>query len=630
MPDTNIQLINYSDDQGQIIGKLNNNFDEVIELHGGTRGTIGPTGADGAIGERGPVGVTGFDGTRGTRWFVSGSSPAGSAQEGDYWIDSSTSDIYQLNSTGWEATGYNIKTSGALFSSVNSAYSTGSGRAIQINQVLPKNYLFVLADVAPESQVLNELLSKFTISTDSLVNDSPLLEFSRSDLETGNVSDYSLHPVFYWPSAYPEDNSLGFRVPGGRLGIGVTGGFASSFDSLNIDSQSSVYIDYGSTGSVFATGGYSLATPSEFNILSKNVSITGGSGSFFDPLTSEVTLDLATPHTTITAGGTTPAKKAQIVINFNNWVSDGLSATNEGISVTTPLGTLSFTVLSGTGYETYGDDFIINQVIPILETSGFNTNYNFSSSLASAEAAILLIEADLIGPLYSFLTNTPNNVQVVNVTPGTNDPPGFLSTRTGDTTAKLSSTVYHLNLESNSSDSELFLSTKGKLRTKKTTEGLSYSANNPSYQVQNGATSWFFISRTATPYTVSLPSSVLENGNTIIINPAVVANTFVGIGFYNGADYSWGGSGGLKPGESIDIRVYNSSDSSTTVSGFKYIGIGTGGTGGTAATKVTLPFHARSIDFTLSKGPTGTTVYWKTYAPWPSATVGGTGGSFIY
>lgn len=513
MPDTNIQLINYSDDQSQIIGKLNNNFDEVIELHGGTRGTVGPTGADGAIGERGPVGVTGFDGTRGTRWFVSGISPSGSAQEGDYWLDSNTSDIYQLNSSGWEPTGYNIKTSGALFSSVNSAYSTGSGRAIQINQVLPKNYLFVLADVSPESQVLNELLSKFIISTDSLVNDSPLLEFSRSDLETGNVSDYSLHPVFYWPSAYPEDNSLGFRVPGGRLGIGVTGGFVSSFDSLNIDSQSSVYIDYGSTGSVFATGGYSLATPSEFNILSKNVSITGGSGSFFDPLTSEVTLDLATPHTTITAGGTSP---------------------------------------------------------------------------------------------------------------------GFLSTRTGDTTAKLSSTVYHLNLESNSSDSELFLSTKGKLRTKKTTEGLSYSANNPSYQVQNGATSWFFISRTATPYTVSLPSSVLENGNSIIINPAVVANTFVGIGFYNGDDYSWGGSGGLKPGESIDIRVYNSSDSSTTVNGFKYIGIGTGGTGGTAATKVTLPFHARSIDFTLSKGPTGTTVYWKTYAPWPSATVGGTGGSFIY
>ena len=514
MPNTNIRSIDYSDNQSQIVDKLNNNFDEIVELHGGTIGTTGPTGPDGAIGERGAIGITGFTGTRGTRWFVSGVAPAGSAQEGDYWIDSNSSLIYQLDPSGWNSTGYNIRTGGSLFSSVNSAYSTGSGRAIQIDQVIPKNYLFVLADVTPESEVLNELLSKFAISTDSLVNDSPLMEFSRTDMETGNVSDYSLHPVFYWASPNPSDNSLGFRVPGGNLNIGVTGGFESSFDKLNIDSQSSVYFGYGvSGGSIFATGGYSLATPSEFNLISKNASITGGSGSFYDPLFSEATLDSSTPHTKITAKGTTS---------------------------------------------------------------------------------------------------------------------GIRSTRTGDNSANLSHTVYHLNFESNS-DSELFLSTKGKFRTKKTTEGVSYSSNTPSYQVQNGATSWFFISRTSTPYTVSLPSSVLNDGNTIIINPSVLVNTNIGIGFYNGDDYSWGGSGGLKPGESMDIRVYNSSDStSPSVSGFKYIGVGTGGTGGTAAVKVTLPFFARSIDFTLAKGPTGTTVYWRTYAPWPSATTGGTGGSFIY
>ena len=115
MPNTNIQALSYSDDQSQLINKLNNNFDEIVELHGGTRGTVGPTGDRGAIGDSGTFGHTGLDGARGTRWFVSSLAPAGSAQEGDYRIDSITSNIYTLELTGWNPTGYNIRSGGDLF-----------------------------------------------------------------------------------------------------------------------------------------------------------------------------------------------------------------------------------------------------------------------------------------------------------------------------------------------------------------------------------------------------------------------------------------------------------------------------------------------------------------------------------
>lgn len=518
MSNTNIQIINYSDNQSEIVTKLNNNFDEIIEMHGGTRGNTGPTGPRGAIGERGQIGATGLPGPRGTRWFVTNSAPSSLAQEGDYWVNSNTSDISQLSSSGWDPTGYSLNTVGSLFSSIHTIYPGDTGTSLQINQIIPENYLFVLSDVSPETEILNEILSKFRISTDSKVNDSPLLEFSRSDLEDGSIADYSNHPVFYWPSIDPNVYSLGIKIPSAFF-IAATGGFSAEFQDFSVKAQGNVDINYGSAiGSIFATGGYNIVTPSEFNLRSSGFSITGGSAYISGTIKSITSLDSSTPHTKITGTGAT-ASSLKSTRNFNG---------------------------------THGN---------------------------------------------------------------------------------LSHTVYHLNLES-SSDSEFFLSTKGKLKTKKTTEGVTYSRNEPNYQVDSGATSWYFISKTSTPYSTQYPSVPLDYGNTVVINPAVPVGSFIGVGFDNSTDFSWGGSGGLLPGESIDITVYNSSDSaSASVSGFKFIGVGTGGTSGTADKRVTLPFYARSIDFTLARIDTGVRVHWKAYTPWPSSTItgsGGTGGSFVF
>ena len=325
MPNTNIQGLNYSDNQSQLVDKLNNNFDEIVELHGGSQGTLGPTGDRGAIGDSGTFGPTGLDGARGTRWFVSSIAPAGFAQEGDYWINSATSDIYTLQLTGWNLTGYNLREGADLFRVDNFTYAGGStyvggtGTAIQMSQVLPKNYLFILSDVTPENGVINELLSKFSISTDSTVNDSPLLEFSRSDLANGSIADYSLHPFFYWPSPIPTENSLGLVNPGGSIEIGASGGFVSNFNSLVMNSQKGTEIDYGvdSTSGIYSTGGYNISAAGNFIVTSKYLNVSGLSGGFLNPLASISTLASSSPHIAITPSGTAGFRSTRTGDTYN-------------------------------------------------------------------------------------------------------------------------------------------------------------------------------------------------------------------------------------------------------------------------------------------------------------------------
>ena len=115
-----------------------------------------------------------------------------------------------------------------------------------------------------------------------------------------------------------------------------------------------------------------------------------------------------------------PGDKAKMIIKFNGWYSDGESSVDEGFSVTTPLGTLSYLTLAGTGYGFNAAAFIVYWVIPGLQASTFNTNYVFSASLSTASEAIVVIEAKFAGPQYSFTTNTPTNVLTLSVTPGTN------------------------------------------------------------------------------------------------------------------------------------------------------------------------------------------------------------------
>jgi hypothetical protein len=548
MPRTNIKSLNYGDNQNQLIDKLNNNFDEVIEFHGGSQGLTGPDGPKGAIGEMGPPGSKGITGPRGSKWFVNNVAPIGGTAfdiyEGDYWVNSTSGEIYIFTSSGWVDTTYNLNSSSSIFQRIDSLYAIGTtGYSIVENQQYPKNYTFVVADTLPESQIINETLSKFVISTNPTVNADPLLEFSKSNIESGALSDYSLHPVFKWKNFSTSDNSLNLEVPGGVFQIGASGdGFAASFDSLNVNPSTSFQIDSthigGATSGIYATGGFNFSTPSGNLIFTSSfMNITGGSGTYSKPM------EMNAPQVTAS--------------------------------------------------------------VPSVEIYG---------------------------------TNPAGDVDW---------PTGLRSSRSGDSLSTLSNSVYHFKLE-NTSATKFYLNTKGKLKANKVDEGLTIPpTNTPTIASGTGSssrpsTSWYFLAIPGSPS----PLLSLTDGNTIIVAPGNI-NQYSDIGVcFNTDDYGWGSTGGLQPGQSIDIKFYMASDNyvgywdnftnASNYTGVRYLGIGTysGGSSTVTARTATFPtdFRPQAIDFTISREVSGSTkVYYKAYSSSTGAFgPGATGGYFTF
>lgn len=308
MPNTNIEGLNYSDSQNEIVRKLNNNFDELIEFHGGVQGNIGPTGGDGSIGLAGGNGNAGISGPRGTRWFVTSSQPGGTgtyAVEGDYWVEVPGSKIYIFTESGWQDTGYTLSTQNSLFRNINYTSIGGSaGNAITENKNSPSLYTFVISDQSPEnSPLVNKDLSKFVVSTDTSVNDGGLLEFSKSDIEDGSISDYSSHPVFYWGDYNPSNVDLNLDALGGKFSIGGSGGI--QINASDIKMESSTGITFDGTYIIQATGGINLNFPlGNSNILSTNLETGPTFTQLRKSLKLNPTLTSASPSIYVNSGST--------------------------------------------------------------------------------------------------------------------------------------------------------------------------------------------------------------------------------------------------------------------------------------------------------------------------------------
>lgn len=308
MPNTNIQSLNYSDSQNQIVDKLNNNFDELIEIHGGVQGNIGITGGKGPIGSAGVQGSLGIKGPRGTRWFVRSSQPGGTgtyAVEGDYWVEVSTSKIYIFTDSGWVDTGYTLSSQDILFRDVTyTSIGGSSGTSITENQTSPSLYTFVLGDESPEdAPLINRNLSKFVVSTDTSVDDGALLEFSKSDVEDGSISDYSSHPVFYWNSFNPSNLDLNFEIPGGKFIAGASGSMEISASSMTMESATGITFD--GVYSIQATGGINLNFPSGNTTLrSQNIGVGTTFTSINRSLSLSPNLSSSIPSIYVSSGST--------------------------------------------------------------------------------------------------------------------------------------------------------------------------------------------------------------------------------------------------------------------------------------------------------------------------------------
>ena len=517
MPITNIQFINNGDDESEFIDKINHNFDEVIEAHGGSQGLIGPTGAIGAIGDSGIPGATGVSGPRGTRWFAQSSQPSGignTVLDGDFWVETTTGDIYEFTETGWISTGYSIASGSSIFTAVQSSLvAGGTGNSVLLNQVLPVDYVFVLADATNSSGILNENLSKFVISSDTSVNDSPLLEFSRTDLENGTIADYSLHPTFEWLNFNSSDKGLLLQIPGGAFYVGASGGYNTISNTLTIASSTSSFnVNYGTTSGsgIYSTGGINLNSPSaSFNIISPYFNVTGPSGSMNSPV-----------------------------------------ATSMNAS-------------------------------PVVPWSVYSEAYGTGAALVTS--------------------------------------------RSNDTFANLSHEVYHASLET-SEGKQFYIDTKGKIMTKKLYSPVSYSVGtnyaSATGTVSSNLVSWYNLTQ---PFATT--GLRLRDGNSIALNPIVVTSSYIGIGLSNVNLTGLGTTGGIEVNESIDVSIYFSPNSTQAgfSDGIKYIGRFTGVT--SVTNLVTLPFNATSIDFTISRGVTGSSgasVFYRAYG-----SAGGSGGSFV-
>lgn len=126
--------------------------------------------------------------------------------------------------------------------------------------------------------------------------------------------------------------------------------------------------------------------------------------------------DLGSDGTAIIVPGT----KAKIIIKFEDYVPFGVSPADSGISVTTPLGSFSLTIPEGSYYWEAFDEFYSYVVYPLFQASSFNTYYS-SSDISIPGNPVMYIEADVIGPQYSFTTYSTDDVQVISVTPGTDN-----------------------------------------------------------------------------------------------------------------------------------------------------------------------------------------------------------------
>jgi hypothetical protein len=324
MPITNIEFINYSDGQDLSIDKLNHNFDEVVEYHGGSIGETGPSGDRGPIGANGQIGPTGNQGQRGTRWFIQGGLPSGPGDSviyGDYWVDSDDGTINIFGPSGWTDTGYNLSASGSLFSDIESNFTNGgTGVSVRLDQITPENYTFIISDKSPQSGIINEKLAKFLISTDTSGNPSPVLEFMKSDLNIG--VDYAKHPIMTWASSLLTDNTLKFDIPDGSLLIGASGGFNSNSQSFEASAGNIVDINYGVTSGsgISATGGIQVVTSSPsgtFSILSDNLSITGGHAAFKSNVGLNGSPSGTVPSISLKIGGTAGLRTERTADTFN-------------------------------------------------------------------------------------------------------------------------------------------------------------------------------------------------------------------------------------------------------------------------------------------------------------------------
>jgi len=248
MSDLKILKIDRGDSQKTLIDKVNYNFSSIVSFGGGPYGKTGKAGTQGDQGGIGPTGSYGDPGVRGQTWFVGANNPTSPIQ-GDLWLNTGNyNTVYKYESSSWNLYDLNLRAQDVfrIYTPIVSGFSNSGYFNSSVN---PLNYTLVLSDssfsLAGNSlNAFNPQSSKVVISTNSLIAQRKILEFSKSDSDS---LAFSKSPSFYWvvgPTTGKETWETGTPATSGNYGLILNspeGFLVNSKKSFNINSSSNFY-----------------------------------------------------------------------------------------------------------------------------------------------------------------------------------------------------------------------------------------------------------------------------------------------------------------------------------------------------------------------------------------------------
>lgn len=160
MPNLNLtKLVTNQDTFGEMVEKINSNFDIVSQAQGlrgeeGKRGSAGVPGPPGAIG---PQGSTGVAGERGSRWYFGDSFSSfdkTTTKTGDFFLEGNTGNVYEKISdtslSQWNNLG-SITASGSGGSSLIEGFVPTVNNKTTIIKPLKTNYTLEITDITGTS-----------------------------------------------------------------------------------------------------------------------------------------------------------------------------------------------------------------------------------------------------------------------------------------------------------------------------------------------------------------------------------------------------------------------------------------------------------------------------------------------
>lgn len=387
MSEISILYLSPGDTQQILVDKVNQNFSSISGAGGGVRGPKGDQGPRGPVGSQGIKGDPGAEGQKGTRWYFQPSDPStdplNSVIVGDYWSDTNSDNIvYVYTSSGWVSTGNFLKSEDP-FKTITGVTGPFLTNAIVFSSATPFNNTLVISDANVTAADANPNYSKVLVSTDSS-SGTPILEFSKSNLQDGTAIDANKHPRFSWKNPLLNDYALQFSVPSDSLTVSAGGNISLIATNGEVSMSGNNVLLFSSTStSITSAGNVSIRSGGSSNVLvsSSNFNLTAATSTLNVPLT-------VAPNSTSSA------------VTINNSSGDGLSVNYTGPTPST-ASMINLRSTAGTQFYVKGDGKVF--------TKRIISTYSVSTQTGSSASTIFINSTTPTRTYYSAGTNIFNS-----------------------------------------------------------------------------------------------------------------------------------------------------------------------------------------------------------------------------